>query len=431
MLVADTVPAMDVAEVRSFVASGFEPSWDRRQRQAYGVAKGAPIGVFVLARRAWSLEWEDYAMRAVADALDDRGLERLRLLKWHARGSGRAVGWECRPEAEGEQAEARLRELIVQDDAQQWTYARWEGVLPLWSSEDGVSGVLAEKIPAWSIGRGYPPGTANVDYQSIAFFVWGDIEGIFAALGSAALQAEGHFLQMEPPPRPDEEARSARRLPPRMATPTQPPPRRVPWSRIAVAVAVVVAFVAFFVIPTFRHRERPGSTTVERYEGIGVALDLPSDWIARSDPQELLPPIGLSDHDAEIVTAYFSDPALQEDMARLMGYEGTRTFVVFAIPLKGRQGDFSSFVDAYVADQTGRQGWNLISRGATTVDDNPAARMVFEKPANLERTLDVAWIEGDTAWLITWDTTIADFPDAEPVIDASMKTVWTESGSKG
>ena len=64
-------------EVQSFIAGRGFGGFEKRKRQAYGIARNADVSTFVLARAGWTLGWERYAMSAIAVALKTNGLTRL------------------------------------------------------------------------------------------------------------------------------------------------------------------------------------------------------------------------------------------------------------------------------------------------------------------------------------------------------------------
>lgn len=190
--------------IRSFVAKGYRPRFDKRTRQAFGMAKGEQVGTFVLARRSWTEPWEAHAMTAIAGALKERGLSRLSALRWRSRWNGWTIVWRCHAEAEGSDAETRLRELIAEDEAE--AFPCWKGTLFMWSSDSGASRVLASRGPSDTDDRGFPPGTArwSDDYldavQTVVFSVWGEkITETLDAIEAAARWAEGHFRETADP----------------------------------------------------------------------------------------------------------------------------------------------------------------------------------------------------------------------------------------
>ena len=166
-------------------------------------------------------------------------------------------------------------------------------------------------------------------------------------------------------------------------------PRRSGWLLIAMVAAVIVVGFAI-----------PRGASIQRFEAEGVSLDLPREWeqlpLNSGDPWNLI-------H--------------ARDGLREMG-----VFSRLVLP----DHKVSSAADEYISFLEDR-GWRVVSRHPTTVDHNPAIAVVVEHAERGYRSLNIFWRDGDRVWTTLWDAIITDYEEAEPVFEAAMKTVQTES----
>jgi hypothetical protein len=226
--------------------------------------------------------------------------------------------------------------------------------------------------------------------------------------------------ELPPPPR------GARQTVPRLRrhVPDEfnPGPRpRWWWFAVFVAVGVVAGGVLQFFDDA---PQGEAATGTQQFQGEGVAIELPNNWEAAAEVEELPSPSG---PDADAMADYLEDARTHNDeYLRLVGFEGFRAVAMYAFPANLAPPDMDAFVDRFVRDQE-RQDWVLVDRFSMTVDDNPATAVVLAHPSTNEQSLDVLWAEDGLAWLATWSTDTEDFAAAETVFRAAMATATTES----
>ncbi len=194
---------VESGKVRSFVAEGYEPRFDRKQRELYGIAKGEEIATFVVAKLDWSTEFEVDVMGAILAAFKDHALPEFSVYRWVALPAGVSVKWEWRHEGDGPDAESRLGDLIVEDETR-WP-EDWLKAVLMWSSEDGRSKVIAWKTLSTTDFGNYPraPHAGYEEFTMALFFLWGPMKAeLLGLLESTVRRVEERFAQAEPSPDP-------------------------------------------------------------------------------------------------------------------------------------------------------------------------------------------------------------------------------------
>ena len=160
--------------LESWRATANKRAFNNERRRAYGIPKHVEIGIFVAAKEEWTSAWEAHAVQTISQALDELGLARMSILGWR-RDKGK---WSLAVQAEGIEAQARLKELIAEDEP---LGTCWGRALVLWSSESDATNVLAEKIclDADDVAIEWPLSTSGIEWdrelavQTLVFHTWG------------------------------------------------------------------------------------------------------------------------------------------------------------------------------------------------------------------------------------------------------------------
>jgi hypothetical protein len=133
--------------------------WEKRERAAYGIARGQKTTLFLLSDHDCRATWQEHAYSEIHAALVEAGLSELTALSWHSRTKGWSFEWECRVLAIGSDAEARLMSID------------WPGypAVFLWSVPDASTKVLLDEV------EGEPDEVEPVrETPYLHFHVWGD-----------------------------------------------------------------------------------------------------------------------------------------------------------------------------------------------------------------------------------------------------------------
>jgi hypothetical protein len=187
------------------------------------------------------------------------------------------------------------------------------------------------------------------------------------------------------------------------------------------AIAGAVAAAGLVALLIANPPDVEGEAPVRTATGDGVKVDLPEGWRASTDPLDLVPPIGISGADAQVVEDYLRALATDRRLA-IVAYGGIRTLLVDAVRLDAPDPPIERVVTTYLRGAEDA-GYALVERGRATVDEERAERMVFRNAETGEQTLDLVWVDGRTVYIATFSTSRSDFVGAEATFDRIAETM--------
>jgi hypothetical protein len=225
-------------------------------------------------------------------------------------------------------------------------------------------------------------------------------------------------MSMPEPPRDDVPTEDAGGVPAAGQPPTDPPSSRGRTIALVAGVAVLAAAMGWFAIQQGSGRNEPPVTLA----GDGITLTLPPGWNGTTDMTALPEIEGLTPPQEDQMRQWMGGLA-RDDRVRLLGIDGFDSVAVLAVEDIG-DAALRDLADAYVEDGVSN-GFELLDRGETTVDGDPAATVASVNDENGEETFDVIWIEDGTVWVVTWSTEIGRIAEIRSDIDVTMAGVST------